>query len=182
MPPPPPPRPPKKKANPWLILGIIAAVLIIGAAASNGTKSSPSNSTTQTIVDTTPTDTPTDTPVPTATLDASIPTSTPAPTQPPAKWTTTHIFSGTGDKTTATFDTSGDWKLVWTAQASSCCEAFFGASVYGSDRSFVDSGTDATIPAGKKGTDSTEEHTGAGSFYLKVYAGVPWTIQIQEFK
>ncbi len=124
----------------------------------------------------------TDTSVPTATLDASIPTSTPAPTQPPAKWTTTHTFSGTGDKTTATFDTSGDWKLVWTAQASSCCEAFFGASVYGSDRSFVDSGTDATIPAGKKGTDSTEEHTGAGSFYLKVYAGVPWTIQIQEFK
>jgi len=157
-------------------------VLIIGAAISNGAKSSPSAQATPTTDTVQAIDTPTDTPVPTATLDASIPTSTPVPTVAPAKWVTTHTFTGSGDKQATTFDTSGDWKLVWTTQASSCCEAFFGASVYGSDGSFVDSGTDATIPAGKKMTDSTDEHTGAGSFYLKVYAGTPWTIQIQEFQ
>src|SRR5205823_665219 len=106
--PPPPPRPPKKRVNPWLTLAIlVGAFLIIGAIGSAISKSSPSVQSTPTTDIVQTTDTPTDTPVPTATLDTSIPTSTPAP---PPKWTTTHTFSGTGDKTTATFDTSGDWK------------------------------------------------------------------------
>jgi hypothetical protein len=174
----PPPPLPRKKRSLWLILGIIVGVSILcGSISTAITRSAPSAQPTPTTV-AQATDTPTDTPLPTYGI-TPVPTDTPAP---PPKWTITHTFSGSGEKTTETFDTSGDWKLVWTAQASSCCDAFFGASVYGSDGSLVDSGTDATIPAGKKMTDSNEEHTGAGSFYLKVYAGVVWTVQVMELK
>lgn len=122
------------------------------------------------------------TPVPTATLDASIPTSTPAPTQPPAKWTSTHNYSGTGDKQTGVISVPDDWKIVWSCDARNNygVQGFLGISVYSSDGSMSDD-VSGNCAANKITTDSSEEHQ-SGDIYLKVYAGVPWTIQIQEFK
>lgn len=161
-PPLPPPQKKKSRAWLWIVLGIVALLVFscIGFAAIAASQ-----------------------PQTSITAPASVNTSTSA-TQIPAtgKWTTTHTFSGSGEKTTATFSTSGDWKLTWTAQASNLSEAFFGVSVYDASGNLIDTGATSTIPAGKQGADSTEEHTGAGSFYLKVYAGVPWTITVQELK
>ena len=78
MPPPLPPRPPGKKANPWLILGIIAAVIIFGGIIANAAQSTTPQS--NTTVNTA--DTPTDTPAPTAT---DTPSPTPTPTVDPAQ-------------------------------------------------------------------------------------------------
>ena len=74
MPPPLPPRPPGKKANPWLILGIIAAVIVFGGIIANAAQSTTPQS--NTTVNTA--DTPTDTPAPAA-------TDTPSPTVDPAQ-------------------------------------------------------------------------------------------------
>jgi len=178
MPPPPPPRPPKKKANPWLILGIIAAVLIIGAAINNTTRSSPSAQATPTADTVLATDTPTDTPVPTATLDASIPTSTPAP---PPKWTTTHTFTGNGIKKTAIFSVPDDWKILWSCKANS----FYGSQynvqvyVYNSDSSIQDIAINELCKTGNT-SGETEEHQ-SGDIYLEINSEAAWTVQVQEF-
>src|SRR2546421_1393197 len=181
MPPPPPPRPPRKKQNPWFILGIIVGVLILCGAIGNAvTKSSPSNSTTNVVA----TDTPitSDTPIPTATLDTAIPTDTPAPTQPPAKWTTTHTFTGNGIKKTAIFSVPDDWKILWSCNA----QSFYGSQynvqvyVYNSDGSLADVAINELCKPGNT-SGETEEHQ-SGDNYLEVNSEAAWKVQIQEFK
>ena len=159
----------------WAI--IIIAVLSIGAigsVASNGASSGTSSITQSTA----------STPVPTATRDTSIPTSTPAPTQAPAKWRTTHTYSGNGDKQTGVITVPDDWKIVWTCDARNNygVQGFIGISVYNSDGTASYAGdVSGNCAANKITTDSSEEHQ-AGDVYFKVFAGLPWTIQVQEFK
>jgi hypothetical protein len=124
----------------------------------------------------------TDTPVPTATLNASIPTSTPAPTQAPAKWTTTHTYTGSGSKKTGTISVPSDWKIFWKCTPSS----FYGGSynviveVYNSDGSLADGAINTICKTGNTG-DSTEEHQG-GDVYLDIQSEGDWVITVQEFK
>ena len=123
-------------------------------------------------------------PVPTATIDASIPTSTPAPTQAPAKWRTTHSYSGSGDKQTGVITVPDNWKINWTCDGRNTygVGGVIYIEVYNSDGTPSDAGdVSGNCAANKVTADSTEEHQG-GDIYLKVLAGVPWTIQVQEFK
>ncbi len=159
----PPPRPPRKRGNPWLILGIIAAVLIIGGAIINA--ATPSH-TDVTATPTTDIVQATDTPVATATLDQSVPTDTPAPTTAPAKWTTTHSFTGSGIKKTAIFSVPDDWKIIWSCNAGS----FYGNQynvqvyVYNSDGSIADVAINELCKTGNT-SGETEEHQ-SGDVYL----------------
>jgi hypothetical protein len=121
------------------------------------------------------------TPVPTATIDASIPTSTPAPAP---KWTTTHKFTGSGDKQTAVFSVPDDWKINWSCDARNTygVGGVFYIEVYNSDGTMSDAGdVSGNCSPSKITADSTEEHQ-SGDVYLKVITGVPWTIEVQEFK
>jgi len=122
--------------------------------------------------------------VPTATLNTSIPTSTPAPTQAPAKWVTTHKFTGTGDKQTPIFSVPDNWRINWTCDARNNygVEGFIGINVHNSDGTSSYAGdVSGNCAANKVTSDSSEEHQG-GDVYLKVFAGIPWTIEVQEFK
>lgn len=205
QPPPPPPQKPsfwRRKVGclpMWAI--IVIAILFIGAigsVASNGASSSTTLTDAQVAATNSaqlaatnaadcasnPSCASNTTPVPTATIDTSIPTSTPAPTQTPARWRTTHTYSGNGDKQTGVITVPDDWKIVWTCDARNNygVQGFIGISVYNSDGTASYAGdVSGNCAANKVTTDSSEEHQ-AGDVYLKIYAGIPWTIQVQEFK
>jgi hypothetical protein len=112
------------------------------------------------------------------------------PTTVPAnntgRWTTTHTFTGSGAKKTATFSIGDDWKIVYTCSGmnigGTTSDANFIVSVYNSDGTLVDPAAINTIcKADKTTSDNTEEHQN-GNVYLDVNAEGDWTIQIQEMK
>src|SRR6266568_6190758 len=179
IPPPPPPRPPKKQ-NPWLV---IATIIFVGAAiGAYGSSISTKNTNQQTDATTAvvATDTPIDTPAPTATYPAS--TYTPPPTQPPAKWTTTHTFTGNGIKKTAIFSVPDDWKILWSCNA----QSFYGSQynvqvyIYNSDNSLAEIAINELCKSNNT-SGETEEHQ-SGDIYLEVNSEAAWKVQIQEFK
>jgi hypothetical protein len=175
MPPPPPPKPPKKR-SPWLVVGILAAIVIVWAIANNATHSTSSSPQPTSV--TQPTATPTDTPLPTFGI-TPVPTDTPAP---PPKWTTTQNFTGSGIKKTAIFSVPDDWKVTWSCKPSS----FYGSQynvqvyIYNSDGSLGDIAINELCKTGNT-SGETEEHQ-SGSIYLEINSEGDWTIQIQELK
>src|SRR6266568_628620 len=165
---PPPGQPPKKRRR-WpifLLIGALLLCVIIGVAVAASPK--PTSTTTTSATSTTAGSTAT--PVPTK-------ASTPASQQ---KWTTVRTFSGSSSKKTPFFTVPDDWRLNWT-----CHGGEFGgnltATIYGSGNAYVDLPINATCPAGKTVSDTTEEHQG-GSIYLDISALSDWTIMIQELK
>lgn len=84
-----------------------------------------------------------------------------------------------GNKKTAIFDASDDWKIVWSCDPSS----FYGGeynlivSVYASDGSDVDLAAINTICKTGNTHDLTEEHQG-GQVYLDIASEGAWAIQI----
>ncbi len=122
----------------------------------------------------------------------SQPTQVPTPTQPAAtptpthtpKWTTVQTFNGSGNKKTAIFNTSNDWKIIWSCNPAS---AYLGeynltVDVVNSDGTPLDYGAINEICKAGNTTNSTEEHQG-GQVYLDIQSdGGTWTIQVQELK
>ena len=130
----------------------------------------------------------TSTPVPqgnTSTQPAA--TATPAPTQAPAKWTTTHTFTGNGSKKTAIFTAPDDWKILYSCTFQNnggvTDDGILTLSVYGADNSIIDAG--AVNVTCKNGvahtTGETEEHQ-AGQVYLSIDGTGDWTVKVQELK
>jgi hypothetical protein len=164
------PPPPKKKRRTWLwiVLGVLA-IVVLGCVGVVALASQASKTTTSTLA---------------TTIATSIPTSakTRGTTTPQAgqKWTTVRTFSGSSSKKTPFFTVPDDWRLNWT-----CRGGEFGgnltATIYGPGNAYVDLPINATCPAGKTVSDTTEEHQ-AGSIYLDISALSDWTIQIQELK
>jgi hypothetical protein len=166
-----PGQPPKKRRRTWLwiVLGVLVIVVLgcigVVALATSATKTSTSTLAT--------------------TIATSIPTS--AKTQsakvtPQAgqKWTTVRTFSGSSSKKTPFFTVPENWRLNWT-----CKGGEFGGNlsvtVYGPGNAYVDLPVNASCPAGKTVSDTTEEHQG-GSIYLDISALSDWSIMIQELK
>src|SRR6266568_8018826 len=164
------PPPPKKRSRTWLwiVLGVLA-VLLLGCVGVVALASQASKTGTSTLA---------------TTIATSIPTSakTQSATTPQAgqKWTTVRTFSGSSSKKTPFFTVPDDWRLNWT-----CHGGEFGgnltATIYGTGNAYVDLPINATCPAGKTVSYTTEEHQG-GSIYLDISALSDWTIMIQELK
>src|SRR6266704_5302884 len=167
---PPPGQPPKKRSRAWLwiVLGVLA-VVVLGCVGVVALASQASKTSTSTLA---------------TTIATSIPTSakTQSATTPQAgqKWTTVRTFSGSSSKKTPFFTVPDDWRLNWT-----CRGGEFGGNltvtIYGSGNAYVDLPVNATCPAGKTVSDTTEEHQG-GSIYLDISALSDWSIQVQELK
>jgi hypothetical protein len=187
--PPPPVQPPPKKTNGCLIVTVVVVEIIvalficgtIGSSFVTGTASSPNATATADANNAVAT---TDTPVPTdtATSTAVVSSYTPPPTQAPAKWTTTHNYTGSGIKKTAIFTAPDDWKIVWKCNPSS----FYGSQynvqvlVYNSDGTIADLAINELCKNGNT-SGETEEHQG-GDVYLDINSEGDWTIQVQELK
>jgi hypothetical protein len=111
------------------------------------------------------------------------------PTVAPEKstrWTTTHTFTGSGAKKTATFAVGNDWKIIYTCSGMNIggitSDANLIVSVDNSDGTPADPAAINTIcKAGKTTSDNTEEHQ-SGNVYLDVNAEGDWTLQVQEMK
>ena len=119
-----------------------------------------------------------------STATASTTQATQAPAKPtvPPKWTTTHTFSGTGSKHTATFTAPDDWKILWKCDPASF-DVPYNVIIEvdnASDSSPLDLPVNTTCKAGNT-SDSSEEHQG-GSVYLNVTSEGDWTITIQELQ
>ncbi len=159
MPPQQPVQPPKKKSKAlWIVLGIIGALVVCGAIANAGK----SGTATTSSVNTT--------------------NSQPEPTQPPAKpktWTTTHTYTGNGDKQTETIAVGNDWKIQWSCEADN---APLFVEIYNADTNeMTDWGAVSTTCKNTPTTGETAEH-GGGNLYLKIISGIDWSITIQELK
>jgi hypothetical protein len=111
---------------------------------------------------------------------------TTAPANSTEKWTTTHTFTGSGAKKTATFAVGNDWKIVYTCSGMNIggitSDANLIVSVDNSDGTPADPAAINTIcKAGKTTSDNTEEHQ-SGNVYLDINAEGDWTLQVQEMK
>ncbi len=171
---PPPPGqqvpPPRKKRRRWpifLLIGALLLCVIIGvavAASSQSAKSPTSTSATGT----------------TANTATTVPTKVSTPVQ--QKWTTTHTFSGNGNKKTAIFSVPDDWKIAWKCDPTSFSLGQYNVivTVYNSDNTPSDVPINTICKTGNTG-DSTEIHV-SGSVYLDVASEGAWTVMVQELK
>src|SRR6266568_2895773 len=161
--PPPPGQPPKKRRRLpiFLLVGALLLCVIIGVAVATNPK--PTSTTTTSATSTTATTVPT---------KASTPV--------PQKWTTTHAFSGNGNKKTAIFSVPDDWKIVWKCDPASFSLGQYNVivTVYNSDNTPSDVPINTICKTGNTG-DSTEIHA-SGSVYLDIASEGAWTVQVQE--
>ncbi|HEY5001716.1 MAG TPA: hypothetical protein VII61_01095 [Ktedonobacteraceae bacterium] len=161
----------KPRRWPWIIALVV--VFFIGIGIGSGIHG---NSTTN---DTATTDT-------TQTGGGTSVQPTTVPANSTGRWTTTHTFTGSGAKKTATFSVGDDWKIVYTCSGmnigGTTSDANLIVSVDNSDGTPADPAAINTIcKAGKTTSDNTEEHQN-GNVYLDVNAEGDWAIQIQEMK
>ncbi len=168
---PPPGQPPKKKRRRlpiFLLVGALLLCVIIGVAVATSPK--PTSTTTTSATSTSAGNTAT-----------TVPTkgSTPASQQ---KWTTTHTFTGNGNKKTAIFSVPDDWKIVWKCDPASFSIGQYNVivTVYNSDNTPSDVPINTICKTGNTG-DSTEIHV-SGSVYLDVASEGAWTVSVQELK
>lgn len=161
--PPQPQQAPKKKGKAlWIILGLVVAVVACSVIANAGK----SGSTTTTTVNSTD-------------IGSSAPTQAPAA---PKTWTTTHTYTGNGDKQTETFTVGNDWKIQWNCKGISGMDAPLYVSIYNADtNSMSDWSAVSTSCKNVPTTGETAQH-GGGNLYLKIISGIDWTITIQEQK
>src|SRR6266704_3421046 len=103
---PPPGQPPKKRRRLpiFLLVGALLLCVIIGVAVATSPK--PTSTTTTSATSTSAGNTAT-----------TVPTKASTPVQ--QKWTTTHTFTGNGNKKTAIFSVPDDWKIVWKCDPAS---------------------------------------------------------------
>jgi|SRR5579864_2652089 len=160
---------PTLKRYPVLLVVLLLAciVLSISCGATNGSSGTPSARPTVQHA--------------TATLPLPSPTATTV-----RAWKTVQTFTGTSDETTATFDVSNDWKIIWS------CYGITSPAVPGILTVTIDyNGTSsyqiANTACQPQGSSDYREIGGAGSIsgsiYLDIkFTGSRWTIQIQELE
>jgi hypothetical protein len=95
----------------------------------------------------------------------------------PAEWYTVAEWSGSGIKTTETFNVpSRDWRVHWETSN----EAFAGAGIF---QIYVYDSSDnlVTLAANKQGTGSDVSNVKPrGSFYLTINSGnVEWSVRVE---
>lgn len=122
--------------------------------------------------------------VPTPTPETTKPTPTPTPTPKPAvkRWVTLAKITGSSNKATEEFTTTGGrLKLVYTFAGSS----YVVGAVY-----FLEQGQDLTVDGGipevmvtEATRDATELHKAAGTYYVSVKAAnARYTVSVQEYR
>lgn len=108
--------------------------------------------------------------------------SSPNPTKQ-LTWTTTHSYTGSGNKKTEIIHVGNDWKINWSCDPSS----FMGGSynlevdVNNSDNTSADYGAVNELCQNGNTSGSTEEHQ-SGDVYLNISSEAAWTINVQELK
>ena len=100
-------------------------------------------------------------------------------------WTTTHTFTGSGTKKTATFTVGNDWKITYSCSgmARIAENGFLGVAIYDADGSIANpAAINATCKFSSAITNGeTEEHQG-GQVYLSISGTGNWTVTVQELK
>lgn len=106
-----------------------------------------------------------------------------APPAAPQTWTTTHTYSGSGQKKTETITVPNDWKIQWQCDPTSFSGMNYNViiGVDNSDGTYAD--PVAINDMCKSGNTSGEtEERKAGNVYLDVNSEGSWTITVQELK
>ena len=172
------------KQWPWLILGIVALVVLFASIgvrplASEGNTTSQTATTSQGNQSSQPSQS--QQAQQAITQPISQPTAIPTQAHA-ARWTTTHTFTGSGEKKTSTFPVEDTWQIIWTCNPG----AIFGGlgtiivNVFSSDGTFQQGAINDTCKAGHTTGNTTEQQ--GGNIYLDITGGGTWTIQVQELK
>lgn len=105
------------------------------------------------------------------------------PPSAPQTWTTTHTYTGSGQKKTETITVPADWKIQWQCDPTSFDGINYNViiGVDNSDGTMADPAAINDMCKSGNTSGETEERT-AGNVYLDVNSEGSWTITIQELK